>query len=119
MIADRRHVEVCPVLVLLLVPTHSLLPNSARRAAKEALEKEQNNQNSLPAPAKPRVKVKSFIKIGRPGYKVTKQKDTKSDQHSLLFQVDPGTRVDQVSEIMKAKESTSQRNLYRISLSFL
>ena len=41
----------------------------------------------LPAPAKPRVKVKTFIKIGRPGYKVTKQKDTKTDQHSLLFQV--------------------------------
>ena len=42
----------------------------------------------LPAPAKPRVKVKTFIKIGRPGYKVTKQKDTKTDQHSLLFQVE-------------------------------
>ena len=59
----------------------------ARRAAKEALEKEQSNQSMLPAPAKARVKVKAFIKIGRPGYKVTKQKDTKSDQHSLLFQV--------------------------------
>ncbi|KAL5267631.1 hypothetical protein ACHWQZ_G004615 [Mnemiopsis leidyi] len=62
--------------------------NLARRAAKEALEKEQNNQSMLPAPAKPRVKVKTFIKIGRPGYKVTKQKDTKTDQHSLLFQID-------------------------------
>ena len=59
----------------------------ARRAAKEALEKEQSNQSMLPAPAKPRVKVKTFIKIGRPGYKVTKQKDTKTDQHSLLFLV--------------------------------
>lgn len=31
--------------------------------------------------------VKNFVKIGRPGYKVTKQKDPNSDQHSLLFQV--------------------------------
>eukprot|EP00116_Pleurobrachia_bachei_P006147 sb/3466409/ len=61
---------------------------SARRAAKEALEKEQTNQGQLPAPAKARVKVKKFVKIGRPGYKVTKQKDNKTDQHSLLFQID-------------------------------
>ena len=61
--------------------------NRARRAAKEALEKEAANQANLPAPAKPRVKLRHFVKIGRPGYKVTKQKDVKSDQHSLLFQV--------------------------------
>jgi len=62
--------------------------NLARRAAKEAIEKEQANQNAHPAPAKARVKVKNFVKIGRPGYKVTKQKDPNSDQHSLLFQID-------------------------------
>lgn len=62
--------------------------NLARRAAKEAIEKEQANQSAHPAPAKARVKVKNFVKIGRPGYKVTKQKDPNSDQHSLLFQID-------------------------------
>ncbi|MCQ8205513.1 hypothetical protein NP569_24800, partial [Vibrio parahaemolyticus] len=29
-----------------------------------------------------------FVKIGRPGYKVTKQRDTELGQQSLLFQID-------------------------------
>eukprot|EP01135_Chromosphaera_perkinsii_P006862 Nk52_evm17s621 gene=Nk52_evmTU17s621 len=33
-------------------------------------------------------KLKSFVKIGRPGYKVTKQKDYDTEQLSLLFQIE-------------------------------
>lgn len=60
--------------------------NLARRAAKEAKESPQQL-----APEKPRIEPKKFVKIGRPGYRVTKQKDPESGQQSLLFQVDyPG-----------------------------
>lgn len=57
--------------------------NLARRAAKEAKEAPQTL-----APEKPRVEPKKFVKIGRPGYRVTKQRDPESGQQSLLFQVD-------------------------------
>jgi splicing factor 3A subunit 2 len=57
--------------------------NLARRAAKEAKE-----APIQPAPEKVRVSIKKFVKIGRPGYKVTKQRDPDSGQHSLLFQID-------------------------------
>ncbi|KAM9844557.1 splicing factor 3A subunit 2 [Aulostomus maculatus] len=57
--------------------------NLARRAAKEAKE-----APAQPAPAKVKVEVKKFVKIGRPGYKVTKQRDPESGQQSLLFQID-------------------------------
>lgn len=54
----------------------------SQRAAKEAKE-----APAQPAPEKPRVDIKRFVKIGRPGYKVTKQRDPDSGQQSLLFQV--------------------------------
>ncbi|KAJ9592490.1 hypothetical protein L9F63_015906 [Diploptera punctata] len=57
--------------------------NLARRAAKEAKESPQQ-----PAPEKPRVEPKKFVKIGRPGYRVTKQREPESGQQSLLFQID-------------------------------
>lgn len=57
--------------------------NLARRAAKEAKESPQ-----CLAPDKPRVEPKKFVKIGRPGYRVTKQRDAGSGQQSLLFQID-------------------------------
>lgn len=56
--------------------------SSARRAAKEAKE-----APAQPAPEKVRVDIKKFVKIGRPGYKVTKQRDPENGQQSLLFQV--------------------------------
>ncbi|KAI6650977.1 Splicing factor 3A subunit 2-like [Oopsacas minuta] len=60
--------------------------NLSRRAAKEA----KKNQ-TLPALEKPRVEIRKFVKIGRPGYKVTKQADPETTQQSLLFQIDyPG-----------------------------
>ncbi|XP_022190179.1 splicing factor 3A subunit 2 [Nilaparvata lugens] len=57
--------------------------NLARRASKEAKDSPQQ-----PAPEKPRVEPKKFVKIGRPGYRVTKQRESDSGQQSLLFQID-------------------------------
>ncbi|CBY20764.1 unnamed protein product [Oikopleura dioica] len=64
--------------------------NLARRAAKEA--KEMGGPQI--APARPNVPLKKFIKIGRPGYKVTKQRCPHTGQQSLLFQVDYPEIVD-------------------------
>lgn len=55
----------------------------ARRAAKEA-----KDAPAQPAPEKPRVDIKKFVKIGRPGYRVMKQRDPETGQQSLLFQID-------------------------------
>jgi len=57
--------------------------NLARRAAKEAKEAPVQ-----PAPQKAGVDIKKFVKIGRPGYRVTKQRDPENSQQSLLFEVD-------------------------------
>lgn len=56
--------------------------NLAKRAAKEAAEKQ-----ALPAPQR-RLAIKKTIKIGRPGYRVTKQHDSEDGTRSLLFQID-------------------------------
>ncbi len=55
--------------------------NLAKRAAREAAEKPV-----LPAPQR-RLAVKKTVKIGRPGYRVTKQFEPESKARSLLFQV--------------------------------
>ena len=55
--------------------------NLAKRAAREAAEKP-----ALPQPNR-RATTKKTVKIGRPGYKVTKQYDPDTMQRSLLFQV--------------------------------
>eukprot|EP00882_Tetradesmus_deserticola_P026994 GHRQ01029825.1.p1 GENE.GHRQ01029825.1~~GHRQ01029825.1.p1 ORF type:complete len:183 (+),score=40.56 GHRQ01029825.1:249-797(+) len=55
--------------------------NLAKRAAREAAEKQ-----AAPAPQR-RVQIKKTVKIGRPGYRVTKQYDIETRQRSLLFQV--------------------------------
>lgn len=57
--------------------------NLARRAAKEAKE-----TPIQPAPEKARVDLKKFVKIGRPGYRVTKQREPEAGQQSLLFEID-------------------------------
>ncbi|CAJ0952267.1 unnamed protein product, partial [Mesorhabditis belari] len=57
--------------------------NLARRAAKEAAE-----QQFLPAPQQAKVDIKRFVKIGRPGYKVTRERDPQTGQLALLFQID-------------------------------
>lgn len=63
--------------------------NLARRAAKEA-----KDAPAQPAPIKAQVDIKKFVKIGRPGYKVTKQRDPETGQQSLLFQIDYPEIVD-------------------------
>jgi splicing factor 3A subunit 2 len=55
--------------------------NLAKRAAKEASDKP-----AAPAPNK-RVALRRTVKIGRPGYRVTKQYDPEARMRSLLFQV--------------------------------
>ena len=55
--------------------------NLAKRAAREAADKP-----AQPQPQK-RAAIKKTVKIGRPGYRVTKQYDPEADQRSLLFQV--------------------------------
>ena len=57
--------------------------NLARRAAKEA-----KDTPIQPAPEKARVDLKKFVKIGRPGYRVTKQREPEAGQQSLLFEID-------------------------------
>ena len=56
--------------------------NLARRAFKDA-----RDAPILPTPAK-YVEKRHAIKIGRPGYKVTKSRDATSGQRALLFEVD-------------------------------
>ena len=60
--------------------------NLARRAAKEKAE--QPGSISLAQMTKSQIDIKKFVKIGRPGYKVTKQRDPITKQQSLLFQID-------------------------------
>lgn len=56
--------------------------NLAKRAAREAAE-----APVAPAPAR-RVTLKKTVKIGRPGYRVTKQCDPDTGGRSLLFQIE-------------------------------
>lgn len=59
--------------------------NLARRAAKDA----KDSNNLMPQLAsKSRIDVRKFVKIGRPGYRITKQLDPSINQQSLLFQID-------------------------------
>ncbi|KPM02306.1 splicing factor 3A subunit 2-like protein [Sarcoptes scabiei] len=56
--------------------------NLARRAAKDAKDAPQ------PMLSKSKIDIRKFVKIGRPGYRVTKQYDQENEQQSLLFQID-------------------------------
>ena len=56
--------------------------NLAKRAAREAVEK-----STILAPQR-RVALRKTVKIGRPGYRVTKQFDPETRSRSLLFQID-------------------------------
>merc|ERR1711998_489250 len=57
--------------------------NLGRRAAQEA-----RDSVVLPQPVKQKISIRKTIKIGRPGYRVTKQRDPETNQRSLIFQVD-------------------------------
>lgn len=58
--------------------------NLARRAAREA----RDNPSIIPQSSKPKIAPKRTVKIGRPGYRVTKQIDPETGQRSLLFQIE-------------------------------
>ena len=60
--------------------------NLARRAAKEA--KERAASLVLPQPAVPLAAKRRAIRIGRPGYRVVKQRDPETGARSLLFEVE-------------------------------
>lgn len=62
-------------------------------------------------PQKPRIYPKRLIKIGKPGYKVTKQKDPVTSQKSMLFeveypQIEPGIKPHH--RIMSCYEQTRE-----------
>lgn len=57
--------------------------NLARRAAREA-----KDTPALAQPIKRKIIQRKVLKIGRPGYKVIKQRDPESGQKSLLFQIE-------------------------------
>ncbi len=48
---------------------------------------ELQNQTILPQPVK-KVEKKKVQKIGRPGYKLTKLKDSETGQKSILFEIE-------------------------------
>lgn len=50
-------------------------------------QKDIANQALLPQPVK-KVEKKKIVKIGRPGYKITKLKDSDTGQRSILFEID-------------------------------
>lgn len=88
--------------------------NLAKRAAREAQEK----ASAAPQPQK-RVSVRRTVKIGRPGYRVTKQFDQETGQRSLLFQIDyPEVEEDTrprhrfMSTYEQRKEPTDRRYQY-------
>mmetsp|Transcript_4873 Transcript_4873/g.7601 ORF Transcript_4873/g.7601 Transcript_4873/m.7601 type:complete len:252 (+) Transcript_4873:55-810(+) len=57
--------------------------NLARRAAREA-----KDAPSQPQPKTKKITPKKTVKIGRPGYKVTKQRDPETNQRCLLFEIE-------------------------------
>ncbi|CAL9185763.1 unnamed protein product [Musa hybrid cultivar] len=57
--------------------------NLAKRAAREA-----KDAPAQPQPHKRKVALRKSVKIGRPGYRVTKQFDPETKQRSLLFQIE-------------------------------
>jgi splicing factor 3A subunit 2 len=78
--------------------------NLARRAAKDA-----KDAPTQPATEKPRVETKRFVKIGRPGYRVTKQRDPDTQQQSLLFQIDYPEIADGISPRHRFMSAYEQR----------
>jgi len=58
--------------------------NLQRRAAREAKERE----SALPQPPQKKMVPRKTVKIGRPGYRVVKQKDPETSQRSLIFEIE-------------------------------
>ncbi|KAJ7514231.1 hypothetical protein O6H91_23G034300 [Diphasiastrum complanatum] len=68
--------------------------NLAKRAARDA-----KDAPAQPQPNKRRVNPRKTVKIGRPGYRVTKQYDSETRQRSLLFQIE----YPEIEEIAKPR----------------
>ncbi|XP_040865730.1 uncharacterized protein [Glycine max] len=68
--------------------------NLAKRAAREA-----KDAPAQPQPHKRKVTLRKTVKIGRPGYRVTKQYDPETKQRSLLFQIE----YPEIEDLMKPR----------------
>ncbi|KHJ79321.1 hypothetical protein OESDEN_21034, partial [Oesophagostomum dentatum] len=69
-----------------ILPTHKV--KSISQIWLDEQPRKRRNSPSLPAPAQPKVELRKFVKIGRPGYKVTRERDPATGQQALLFQID-------------------------------
>ncbi|KAG4184009.1 hypothetical protein ERO13_A09G144600v2 [Gossypium hirsutum] len=78
--------------------------NLAKRAAREAKE-----APAQPQPHKRKVSVRKTVKIGRPGYRVTKQYDPETKQRSLLFQIEYPEIEDNTKPRHRVMSSYEQR----------
>lgn len=61
--------------------------NLARRAKREKELQQEGGHTNVPVPQKIQKK-SGGVKIGRPGYKVTKERDPKTQQKALLFEIE-------------------------------
>ena len=71
-----------------LPPNHSSPPAPQRNASAYLLRNIPLYKNVKKTSRAITVQTRNVIKIGRPGYKVTKARDLTSNQRSLLFEVD-------------------------------
>eukprot|EP00250_Pteridium_aquilinum_P014404 c21967_g1_i1 orf=110-1156(+) len=78
--------------------------NLAKRAAREAKE-----APTQPQPNKRKVAPRKTVKIGRPGYRVTKQYDPETKQRSLLFQIEYPEIEDLIKPRVRFMSSYEQR----------
>ncbi|CAF2096199.1 hypothetical protein IGI04_018418 [Brassica rapa subsp. trilocularis] len=78
--------------------------NLAKRAAREAQE-----APTQPQPHKRTVSVRRTVKIGRPGYRVTKQYDPELKQRSLLFQIEYPEIEDNIKPKHRVMSSFEQK----------
>lgn len=78
--------------------------NLLKRAAREA-----KDSPAQPQPHKRKVSVRKTVKIGRPGYRVTKQYDPETKQRSLLFQIEYPEIEDNTRPRHRVMSSVEQR----------
>ncbi|VVB07429.1 unnamed protein product [Arabis nemorensis] len=78
--------------------------NLAKRAAREA-----KDAPTKPQPHKRTVSVRRTVKIGRPGYRVTKQFDPELMQRSLLFQIEYPEIEDNIKPKHRVMSSFEQK----------
>jgi splicing factor 3A subunit 2 len=87
--------------------------NLSRRQAKE-----NSNQQILPQPIK-KLEKKKIIKIGRPGYKITKLKDADTNQRSILFEIEYPEIVKDLIPRYRVMSSFEQKVINNILFNFI